>query len=243
MDEMDELKAMCFNSYGSEVKFRSITQDAEKEILHCARVSSKNPDAGGVGLINYLIKHGHWSPFEMATMSLEIKTSRSISRQIIRHRSFSFQEFSQRYENPQVLSEQRIHWEARLEHEKNRQSSVRLNDDDPKKAELQKNFDDQQDLVWDTCMKAYMECLKQGIAREQARALLPEGLVCTRVQMMGNIRSWIHYIQLRSAPDTQQEHRVIAEIAMIILSKMCPHIAKALKWNEHKLGEDVIRNE
>ena len=230
----------CYTSYGSEVKLRTITPDAEKEILHCARVSSKNPDSGGVGLINYLIKHKHWSPFEMATMSIEIKTSRSIARQIIRHRSFSFQEFSQRYENPKVLSEDRIRWEARREHEKNRQSSVKLDLTIPENQDLQHTFEQQQDLVWNTCMQAYMKSLKAGVAREQARALLPEGLVCTRVQMMGTIRSWIHYIELRSAPDTQQEHRVIAEIAMIFLSRFCPHIAKALGWTNHVPSEDIV---
>lgn len=207
-----------------------ITPNAETFIMRNARVSSKNPDSNNVGLINYLIKHKHWSPFETASMCVEIVTSRTIARQILRHRTFSFQEFSQRYQDVNILTENStetdfMKWDARTEHEKNRQSSVET--DDP---ELLNFFDETQREIWDFAFEKYKSALKKGVAKEQARCLLPEGLTKTRMCMSGTIRSWIHYIDLRCAEDTQFEHRIIANLAKKILISECPHIAKALKW-------------
>lgn len=205
------------------VELASITPNAETQVMRAARQSSDNPHSDNVKLLAYLVKHQHWSPFEMAHMTLQIETSRTIARQLLRHRSFSFQEFSQRYQTPELLSSDRIHWEARTEHPKNRQSSVPTEDE-----KLQHRFAQLQDLVWDTAMVAYRQCLELNIAREQARALLPEGLVRTRLCMTGSLRSWIHYIQLRTQKDTQQEHRDIAEAAKRILREQCPNTVQAL---------------
>tara|TARA_R110001599_G_scaffold21639_2_gene81035 strand:- start:3093 stop:4553 length:1461 start_codon:yes stop_codon:yes gene_type:complete len=207
-----------------------ITPNSEKFILRNARISSKVRDSGKVGLINYLIKHGHWSPFETASMCVEIVTSRTIARQILRHRSFSFQEFSQRYQDVEILTDKEIEeefvrWEARTEHEKNRQSSVETDD-----WRLIDKFHKSQKDVWLFANDEYKNALKSGIAKEQARCLLPEGLTKTRMCMSGTIRSWIHYIDLRSKEDTQYEHRIIANLAKSILIKECPNIATSLGW-------------
>jgi thymidylate synthase (FAD) len=201
-----------------KINLVAITHNAEDIILQCARVSSSNPNSKDKKLIRYLKKHGHWSPFEMATCCISIKTSRTIARQILRHKSFSFQEFSQRY---QSVSHQPdfIHWEARTEHEKNRQSSVAIHD-----PNLQAEFTKLQQECWDTCNKAYQHALSLGIAKEQARCVLPEGLTETHMYMSGTIRSWIHYIELRTKEDTQEEHRLVALECREILKQQCPHI-------------------
>ncbi len=163
-------------------------------------------------LIAYLQKHKHWSPFEMASVCLEIETTRDIARQILRHRSFSFQEFSQRYANPKEFGEQFVLREARLQDPKNRQNSVETSDET-----LQDQWKIQQKRVIASARDAYNWAIDNGIAKEQARCVLPEGNTKSRLHMNGTIRSWIHYIELRSDNGTQKEHRDIAvEIARVI---------------------------
>jgi thymidylate synthase (FAD) len=185
---------------------------AEDLVAYTARVSNpanqNNMETAGK-LVKYLIKHAHWSPFEMVHMTLEITTTRDISRQILRHRSFSFQEFSQRYAVSENFT---IDREARLQDTKNRQNSISTGDDG-----LQATFTEAQRKVLAEASKAYDHCLKMGIAKEQARALLPEGLTETTLYMAGSVRSWIHYIELRASNGTQKEHMEIAEQCKDIL--------------------------
>lgn len=188
-------------------------------IVYCARVSnpaSQEKGKGNVGLIRYLMKHKHWSPFEMANICLEIKTTRDIGRQIIRHRTFSFQEFSQRYaEVPELICNR----EARLQDQKNRQNSIVSEDD-----LINSNWIDQQQQVKNLALQTYKTAIDMGIAKEQARALLPEGLAPTCMYMNGSIRSWIHYIEVRTGPETQKEHRIIAQECAKAISEVFPEI-------------------
>lgn len=203
------------------IKLISITPDAEKVIAHCARVSSDNQDNPNYDkLLKYCIKNAHWSIFEQANMCLEIITSRAISGQIIRHRSFTFQEFSQRYAKAQSFQT----YEARRQDNKNRQNSI-----DDMSYEDKKWFFDAQKEVQELSEKFYNEGLEKGIAKEQMRMLLPMATT-TKLYMNGTIRSWINYIQVRTDPSTQLEHRLIAEECKKILIKELPIIAKALEW-------------
>ena len=186
--------------------------DAQELIAYCARVS--NPDNQNnrdtsEKLIKYLIKHQHWSPLEMVSACLEIETTRDIARQILRHRSFSFQEFSQRYADPtkDLSFETR---DARLQDKDNRQNSVELDNNDEKQRRLNENFRMKQMLVWRQAQDTYEWAIENGIAKEQARAVLPEGMTVSRLYMNGTLRSWVHYIDLRSANGTQKEHQDIA---------------------------------
>ena len=188
-------------------------------VAYAARVS--NPGNQSIRktadkLLKYLIKHKHWSPFEMASACLEIETTRDIARQILRHRSFSFQEFSQRYADP-TKDLEFVKREARLQDEKNRQNSVEI--DDPK---LQDEWDTLQDMLIEDARQAYQWAIAKGIAKEQARAVLPEGLTMSRMYMNGTIRSWIHYIELRSANGTQKEHMEVAKACAIEIAKVLP---------------------
>ncbi len=189
----------------------SYTKDAQSDknleemVAYCARVS--NPanqmnNENNTRLINYLMKNHHWSPFEMVSICLEINTTRDIARQILRHRSFSFQEFSQRYAVADLGWEIR---EARLQDNKNRQNSIETDN-----SELVKEWEQIQKNIHEQTSQAYAWALSNGIAKEQARAVLPEGNTLSRVYMNGTLRSWIHYIQLRSGNGTQKEHRDIA---------------------------------
>jgi len=184
-----------------------ITPDAEKLLGYIARVSNpQNQDNDNVeGLLRYMVKHQHWSPFEMASAVFEIETTRDIARQILRHRSFSFQEFSQRYADVSLLPSAQLR-ECRLQDTKNRQNS--LTTDDQTKHDMWSQI---QARVSDVALAAYLQALKMGVAKEQARAVLPEGLTPSRMYMSGTIRSWMHYCQLRTQPETQKEHRVIAQ--------------------------------
>jgi len=189
----------------------------QEMIAFCARVS--NPDnqmslENSDKLIKYLIKHQHWSPFEMVSACLEIKTTRDIARQILRHRSFSFQEFSQRYARATDFETR----EARMQDPVNRQNSVVT--DDP---EIQEEWDKIQDNVIELTKAAYDRALKLGIAKEQARAVLPEGLTASTMYVNGTIRSWIHYIELRSAHGTQKEHMEIAKEVGKVISQIFPY--------------------
>jgi len=173
-------------------------------VAYAARVSNpaNQNNANSSGLVKYLIKNQHWSPFEMVHIVMEIKTTRDISRQILRHRSFSFQEFSQRY----AVSENFVvNREARLQDTKNRQNSIETDD-----RTLQEEWSMKQASALQEAKKSYDWALEKGIAKEQARAVLPEGLTGTTLYMSGTLRSWIHYIDLRSANGTQKEHMIIA---------------------------------
>ena len=205
------------------------TPEADKQIAFMARVS--NPDNQNneefKRLLNYLMKHNHVSPFEMASMCVQIDTTRDISRQILRHRSFSFQEFSGRYEDMTKLGDM-VDRECRLQDTDNRQSSLECNDDD-----LLSWWDAAQSGTYEYAINTYNNALKHGIAKEQARALLPEGLTPTRLYMQGTLRSWIHYIQVRAGVETQKEHRIIAQGALEVLRQIAPITAEAFFGDEH----------
>lgn len=196
---------------------------ANELIAYTARVSNpsnQNNTETASRLIRYLIREAHWSPFEMVHITLEIKTTRDISRQIIRHRSFSFQEFSQRY----AVSENFVEREARLQDEKNRQNSIETDDNHTKHEWMHA-----QARVRNFAKKEYKQALEMGIAKEQARALLPEGLTETTLYMAGSLRSWIHYCDLRMANGTQKEHMEIAQQCWDIIAQHFPDVAEALK--------------
>ena len=195
-------------------------------VAYCARVS--NPDNQlnndtSEKLITYLIDNEHWSPLEMVNVCLEIKTTRDIARQILRHRSFSFQEFSQRYANP-TKELNFVNREARLQDENNRQNSIE-NDD----LVLTMKFQNKQSEFIESAIKNYKEAIEDGIAKEQARCFLPEGLMLSKLYMNGNLRSWIHYIQLRSGNGTQKEHMEIARECACVIYKVFPLISKFVK--------------
>jgi thymidylate synthase (FAD) len=189
-------------------------------VAFCARVSNPSNQINSETaekLIKYLIKHQHWSPLEMATMCLEIETTRDIARQILRHRSFSFQEFSQRYADP-VKELEFVTREARLQDPKNRQNSISEGVD----VMLQYEWDARQRDLIEQVKVQYNWAIQNGIAKEQARALLPEGLTMSRMYMSGSLRSWIHYCQLRSANGTQKEHMEIARECAKVIAEVFP---------------------
>ena len=189
-------------------------------VAFCARVSNPSNQMNtetSEKLIKYLIKHQHWSPLEMASACLEIDTTRDIAHQIVRHRSFSFQEFSQRYANPKDMGEQFVIREARLQDMKNRQNSIQTED-----LQLHANWEIKQQEVIDKAKEAYNWAIENGIAKEQARAVLPEGNTKTRLYMNGTLRSWVHYIELRGANGTQQEHMDIAHACAEVIAKIFP---------------------
>jgi thymidylate synthase (FAD) len=198
---------------------------ANEFIAYVARVSNpsnQNNSLTADKLLRYLAKHKHWSPFEMVNIVMEINTTRDIAHQIVRHRSFSFQEFSQRYADPtQDLGF--VTREARLQDQKNRQNSIETDDD-----ELQSYWEAQQWLVKGEAERAYNWAIQNGIAKEQARAVLPEGLTSTRLYMNGSLRSWIHYCQIRSGIETQKEHRLIALDAWYQITEVFPSLKDAL---------------
>jgi thymidylate synthase (FAD) len=191
-------------------------------IAFCAKVSNPTAQinsATSEKLLNYLVKHKHWSPFEMVSACLEIETTRDIAHQIVRHRSFSFQEFSQRYANPKEMGDMFEYAEARLQDTKNRQNSIPTEN-----VQLIHEWTDVQDEVIAATKKAYDWAIENGIAKEQARKVLPEGLTKTRLYMNGTIRSWIHYIDLRGANGTQLEHMQIAHACADAIAKIFPNI-------------------
>ena len=193
--------------------------DAQELIAYCARVSNPSNQFNtetSEKLIRYLIRHQHWSPLEMVSACIEITTTRDIARQILRHRSFSFQEFSQRYADPtQELNF--VLREARLQDEKNRQNSIEVDDD-----LLQIEWERAQKRVLFAVRDAYEWARKNGIAKEQARAVLPEGLTESRLYMNGTLRSWVHFIELRSGNGTQKEHREIAQACAEVIAAVFP---------------------
>lgn len=192
-------------------------------IAYSARVSNPSNQMNtetNDKLLNYLIKHKHWSPFEMASACLEIETTRDIARQILRHRSFSFQEFSQRYANPTEDLDFKVR-EARLQDQKNRQNSVETDN-----AKLMITWEEMQQEVIDASINAYQWAIENGIAKEQARAVLPEGNTESRMYMNGTIRSWIHYVDLRSGHGTQKEHMEVARACAKALEPVFPMITE-----------------
>lgn len=199
-------------------------EDVQDLIAYCARVSNpsnqNNPETSAK-LLNYLAKHKHWSPFEMASACLEIETTRDIARQILRHRSFSFQEFSQRYANPVTDLEFETR-DARLQDEKNRQNSIALDPVNEEHMILQVDWNEKQEAVIEAAKEAYRWAIANGIAKEQARAVLPEGNTVSRMYMNGTLRSWIHYIELRGANGTQQEHMDIAHAIAEVIAEIFP---------------------
>ena len=197
--------------------------DAQELIAYCARVSNPSNQLNtetSEKLIRYLIKHKHWSPLEMVSACLEITTTRDIARQILRHRSFSFQEFSQRYADP-TKDLNFVVREARLQDTKNRQNSIETDDE-----ELQKRWEKMQNNVITEARMAYQWAIENGIAKEQARAVLPEGLIESRLYMNGTLRSWVHFIELRSANGTQKEHQLIAKECACVIAKVFPMVGE-----------------
>ena len=193
-----------------------------EEIAMMARVSNpsnQNNSKTSEKLVKYLIKHKHWSPFEMVSLTLEIDTTRDIAHQIVRHRSFAFQEFSQRYADPAAMGFPYELREARLQDETNRQNSVETEDE-----LLNKHWIQQQKRVMDVADGVYKWALGVGIAKEQARAVLPEGLTKSRLYMAGTLRSWIHYVDVRTTPGTQKEHMEIARQCGHIIEPFFPMI-------------------
>ena len=195
-------------------------ENVQDLIAFCARVSNPSAQinsATSEKLIKYLIKHQHWSPLEMVNAVLEIETTRDIAHQIVRHRSFAFQEFSQRYADPKEQGEMFEYSEARLQDPKNRQNSVDVDD-----AKLQLDWEHAQRRIAVLAKKEYDWAIKKGIAKEQARKVLPEGLTKTRLYMNGTLRSWVHYIELRGANGTQKEHMDIAHECAKIIAEIFP---------------------
>ena len=209
-----------------EVKLISVSPDSEKHMAYCARVSNPNnqENENYAGLLRYCIKHQHWSIFEQAFMTLEINTTRGLAAQILRHRSFTFQEFSQRYADTNLLNSNIELPELRRQDTKNRQNSI---DDVPEEqtkmllGRIQNYFNEGLDL--------YNELLREGIAKECARFVLPLATP-TRIYMSGSVRSWIHYIDLRSGHGTQKEHMDIANACKSIFTEQFPTVSEALQW-------------
>jgi thymidylate synthase (FAD) len=209
-----------------EVKLVSVTPDAEKHIAYVARVSNPQNQENEkfAGLLGYCIKHGHWSVFEQAHMTLEINTTRGIAAQILRHRSFTYQEFSQRYADAKLLETVQLP-ELRRQDEKNRQNSI--DDLDP---ELVEKLNRQMKTLFGSAFSLYNQMLESGVAKECARFVLPLATP-TRLYMTGSIRSWIHYIELRGGHGTQKEHMDIANTCKDIFVKEFPTVAEALEWS------------
>jgi thymidylate synthase (FAD) len=197
-------------------------------VAYCARVSNPSNQANSETsekLIKYLIKHKHWSPLEMVSACMEIETTRDIARQLLRHRSFSFQEFSQRYADPTAeLDDAFVLREARMQDTKNRQNSVELDMSDENQKLLAYEWERAQKRVLYAVKKEYEWAIKNGIAKEQARAVLPEGLTVSRLYVNGTLRSWIHYIDLRDGNGTQKEHAEIARACAEVIAKVFPII-------------------
>jgi thymidylate synthase (FAD) len=215
----------------SEPSKELVTQgivNVQELVAYCARVSNPSNQTNidtSEKLIRYLIKHKHWSPLEMVSACLEIETTRDIARQILRHRSFSFQEFSQRYAVADLGWELK---EARLQDTKNRQNSIELSGLTLKEQNLMEQWKVKQDQLIQDAEYAYDWAITNGIAKEQARAVLPEGLTVSRLYMQGTLRSWLHYIELRSGPETQKEHRQIAQACASALETIFPMVTEFL---------------
>ncbi len=213
-----KVKLISYSKPTEEVNSEGI-ENIQELVAFCARVSNPSNQLNtetSEKLINYLIKNAHWSPLEMVSACLEIETTRDIARQMLRHRSFSFQEFSQRYANP-VKDLEFVTREARMQDPKNRQNSIETDN-----SKIAKEWTNIQNEVIETATKAYNWAIESGIAKEQARSVLPEGNTVSRLYMNGTLRSWIHYIQLRAANGTQKEHMEIAIACAEVIHKIFP---------------------
>ena len=215
-------------------EFRSIgIDDAQELIAYCARVSNPSNQYNNETaekLIRYLIKHQHWSPLEMVSACLEITTTRDIARQILRHRSFSFQEFSQRYADP-TKDLSFVLRDARKQDEKNRQNSVELDLTNDADRFLAAGWENIQRGVTEKALDAYNWAIANGIAKEQARAVLPEGLIESRLYMNGTLRSWVHFIELRTGNGTQKEHMEIARECACAIAAIFPMVEEYVQQN------------
>ncbi len=215
-----KIRLISYTQPVDEIKNQGIS-DALELVAFCARVSNPSNQYNSETaekLVRYLVKHKHWSPLEMVDATLEIETTRDITHQIIRHRSFSFQEFSQRYADP-TKDMQFVTREARLQDNKNRQNSVDVDD-----VHLQNEWYRAQQRALFAAEREYKWAIDNGIAKEQARAVLPEGLTTSRIYMKGSIRSWLHYIEVRTDPSTQKEHREVALECAKEIAKIFPNI-------------------
>ena len=213
-----KVKLISYSSPTEDISSEGI-DDAQELVAFCARVSNPSNQLNtetSEKLIKYLIKNAHWSPLEMVSACLEIETTRDIARQILRHRSFSFQEFSQRYANP-VKDLEFVTREARLQDPKNRQNSIETKD-----SEIIKRWNEKQEEVIDLAVNAYNWAIESGIAKEQAISVLPEGNTVSRLYMNGTLRSWMHYIQLRAPNGTQKEHMEIAKACAEVINTIFP---------------------
>jgi thymidylate synthase (FAD) len=218
MEENMNVRMVSY-SKPSEEMYNEGLVDVQELVAFCARVSNPSNQFNtetSEKLIKYLIKHQHWSPLEMVSACLEIETTRDIARQILRHRSFSFQEFSQRYADP-TKDLSFVLREARLQDTKNRQNSVETDN-----LALQAFWETQQQRVLEAAKSAYEWAIENGIAKEQARAVLPEGLTVSRLYMNGTLRSWIHFVELRSANGTQKEHQEVARACARVIAEVFP---------------------
>ena len=230
-DEM-KIKLISYSQQAIEAEkqdeFEFDLPNLQDLVAYCARVSNPSNQANSETserLIKYLIKHKHWSPLEMVSVCIEVETTRDIARQLLRHRSFSFQEFSQRYADPTAeLDDAFVLREARLQDTKNRQNSVELDMSDEKQRLLEYEWERSQNRVLYAVKKEYEWAIKNGIAKEQARAVLPEGLTVSRLYVNGTLRSWIHYIDLRDGNGTQKEHAEIARACAEVIAKVFPII-------------------
>jgi len=222
-------KNVVSNLKKMNVKLISVTPEAEKNIAYCARVSNPNNQENEkiAGLLKYCINHQHWSIFEMAFMTLEIETTRGLAAQILRHRSFTFQEFSQRYADSSMLADRIPLPDLRRQDTKNRQNST-----DDLDAFHKQEFEIAIERHFASAMDLYQTMLDHGVAKECARFVLPLA-VPTKIYMSGSVRSWIHYIDLRSAHGTQKEHMDIANECKCLFAGQFPVIAEALGWTEH----------
>jgi len=213
-----KVKLISYSNPSEEILNEGL-HNVQDLIAFCARVSNPSNQFNtetSEKLINYLIKHQHWSPLEMVSACLEIETTRDIARQILRHRSFSFQEFSQRYADPTKDLDFTIR-ETRFQDTKNRQNSTEIDFTDPEQREINKMWVEKQQQIIRLVKESYQWAVANGIAKEQARSILPEGNTVSRLYMNGTLRSWIHFIQLRSANGTQKEHQLVAlECAKVI---------------------------
>ena len=220
---MNNVKLIGITQPTKEIQEELGIENAEQLIAYVARVSNPanqdNPEYER--LLKYLEKNNHWSPFEMVHVLIEIKTTRDIGRQILRHRSFSFQEFSQRYAEVQEMSEPR---EARLQDTKNRQNSIETDN-----VSVKERWKDRQNNLLDLVNEYYQWAIKNGIAKEVARSVLPEGLTMSRMYMSGSLRSWIHYCELRMANGTQKEHRELATQCWNIITEQFPSLKTVLE--------------
>jgi thymidylate synthase (FAD) len=218
-----------------EVKLISVTPDAEKHMAYCARVSNPTNQENNkfAGLLKYCIQHQHWSIFEQASMTVEINTTRGIAAQILRHRSFTYQEFSQRYADTNLLNKTIPLPELRRQDDKNRQNSI---DDIPDYLRLTLTEDIR--VHFEHSLRLYNRLLEKGVAKECARFVLPLATP-TRLYMTGSVRSWVHYIDLRSAHGTQKEHMEIAELVRCIFTCQFPAVSEALGWTRDGCSECV----